>query len=71
MIPEETLKDAVSKVLAERAVHHKLDMTSRDVRNYRVWLKNGTLSTKLMLEVLNRAGYLKIKNVEDKASQKA
>lgn len=71
MIAEEELKAAVAEILKERAVHHKLDMTSRDVRNYRVWLKSGTLSTKLMLEVLNRAGYLQIKNVEDQASQKA
>ena len=63
MITEDILKEVVGQVLAERAVHHKLEMTSKDVRNYRVWLKNGTLSTKLMLEVLNRAGMLQMKKV--------
>ncbi len=71
MIAEEDLQKAVAEVLKERAVHHKLDMTSRDVRNYRVWLKQGKLSTKLMLEVLNRAGQLTIKKVPDNINNKA
>lgn len=69
MIEESTLKVAVAEVLKERAVHHKLEMSSRDVRNYRVWLKNGSLSTKLMLEVLNRAGLLQMKPLADEANE--
>lgn len=56
------IKAAFESLISERGVHHKLGLSSEQVRNYRARLKRGeSIMDSTMLDVLNRAGKLTLK----------
>jgi hypothetical protein len=65
-----TTKQAFDKLIFERNVHKKLDMTSSQIRNYRFEIRNKGKypSTDLMIELLKRAGFKVLREMEWEAT---
>ena len=64
-ISREDIERAFSELVNEKRAFKKLPLSEQKLKNYRFGLKQGKLSTGIMLDVLNSVGRLSLKDDTD------